>query len=102
MRIDADVSISREACILTATHVPDSPDFAATVQPVRICSHAWVASRATVLPGVTVGEGAVVAAGALIARDVEPYTVVGGVPAKVIGSRPQPMSYSLDWRPNWH
>ena len=45
--------------------------------------------------GVTIGEGAVVAAGAVVSRDVEPYTLVGGVPAKKLGERPSPMTYEL-------
>lgn len=52
--------------------------------PVVIGSHVWIGSNATILPGVTVGEWAVVAAGAVVTKDVEPYTVVGGVPAKFI------------------
>lgn len=52
--------------------------------PVAIGNHAWIGSNATILPGVTVGEWAVVAAGAVVTKDVEPYAVVGGVPAKVI------------------
>ncbi len=52
--------------------------------PVVIGNHVWIGSNATILPGVTVGEWAVVAAGAVVTKDVEPYTVVGGVPAKFI------------------
>ena len=52
--------------------------------PVIIGSHVRIGSNATILPGVTVGEWAVVAAGAVVTKDVEPYTVVGGVPAKFI------------------
>jgi len=47
----------------------------------------WIATRATILGGITVGHGAAVAAGAVVAKDVEPYTLVGGVPAKVIRER---------------
>lgn len=59
----------------------------------RACSHAapivlgrgvWVGAHATILQGVTIGDYAVVAAGAVVAKDVEAYTVVGGVPAKVL------------------
>lgn len=52
--------------------------------PVKIGSHVWIGSNATVLPGVTIGDWAVVAAGAVVTKDVPPMTVVGGVPAKVL------------------
>lgn len=52
--------------------------------PITIGNHVWIGSNATILPGVTIGEWAVVAAGAVVIKDVPPYTVVGGVPAKVL------------------
>lgn len=52
--------------------------------PIKIGNHVWIGSNATVLSGVTIGEWAVVAAGAVVTKDVPPYTVVGGVPAKII------------------
>lgn len=52
--------------------------------PIKIGNNVWIGSNAAVLPGVTIGEWAVVAAGAVVTKDVPPYTVVGGVPAKVI------------------
>lgn len=53
---------------------------------VTIRRGAFVGARATILPGVTVGEGAIVAAGAVVTKDVEPRTIVAGVPAKPVGS----------------
>lgn len=52
--------------------------------PIVIEDHVWVGSNATILQGVTVGRWSVVAAGAVVTKDVPPFTVVGGVPAKVI------------------
>jgi len=52
--------------------------------PVEIKNHVWIGTRVTILSGVTVGEGAVIAAGSVVTKDVPPYTVVGGNPAKVL------------------
>lgn len=55
--------------------------------PVNIGDDVWIGSNCTILPGVTIGEGAIIAAGAVVTRDVEPYAVVAGVPAKRIRFR---------------
>jgi len=47
----------------------------------------WIGSRATILPGVRIGKGAVVGAGAVVTKAVEPYSIVGGTPARQIGHR---------------
>jgi galactoside O-acetyltransferase len=54
------------------------------IAPVRICDKVWVGFGVSILPGVTVGEGAVVGAASVVTRDVEPWTVVAGNPAKVV------------------
>ncbi|MGE5072408.1 MAG: acyltransferase, partial [Anaerolineae bacterium] len=51
---------------------------------VTVCADAWVGTGAVLLPGVTIGEGAVVGANSVVTKNVPPYTVVGGVPAKKI------------------
>ncbi|MGN3392906.1 CatB-related O-acetyltransferase [Enterococcus gallinarum] len=47
----------------------------------------WIASNAIILEGITIGNGSIIAAGAVVTKDVEPYTIVGGVPAKIIKKR---------------
>jgi galactoside O-acetyltransferase len=53
-------------------------------KPILICNHAWVGAEAMILKGVTIGEGAVVGARSVVTKDVPPYTVVAGNPARII------------------
>ena len=99
LRIGAHVSVSPNVVILTTQHIADHPDFITETKPVAIHDYAWIGMRAMIMPGVTIGEGAVVAAGSVVTRDVPPYTIVGGVPARPIGRRQGPMRYRLAFRP---
>ncbi len=54
------------------------------IRPIYVADEAWIGAGAIITGGVTIGRGAVVAAGAVVTRDVEPLTVVGGVPAKLL------------------
>ncbi|MFG0304945.1 MAG: acyltransferase [Phycisphaerales bacterium JB040] len=87
------VAVAPYATIGGATYKSDDLDRPISEQGhhlkggVTIKRHALIYSRATILDGVTVGEGAIVAAHAVVARDVPDFAIVGGVPAKVIGSR---------------
>jgi len=58
--------------------------------PITIRNDAWIGTGVVILPGVTVGEGAVVAANSVVSRDVEPYTIVGGLPTRFIRDVPVP------------
>lgn len=87
LHIQRDVTISTEAMIWTLHHDPNDPDFKVVGDKVTIEDHAWICSRAIILPGVTIGKAAIVAAGAVVSKDVPAYAIVGGVPAKVIGQR---------------
>ena len=96
LTIGSSVNISTGAWIWTLQHDPHDANFAAKGAPVKIEDYAWISSRTTILPGVTIGKGAVVAAGAVVTKSVEPYAIVGGVPAKKIGDRSTNLNYQLN------
>lgn len=81
--IEDKVMIGPEAALITANHDFDNLD-RLQFKPIVIKKGAWIGARAVILPGVTVGEGAVVASGAIVTKTVEPRTVVGGNPARLI------------------
>lgn len=87
VRIGNNVTMATESMIWTAHHDYNDVHFKAHGGKVTIGDYCWICSRAIILPGVTIGKGAVVAAGAVVCKDVAPWTVVGGVPAKKIGER---------------
>jgi len=96
LSIGRHVSLSPEVAILTADHDHRSSGFRIQHASVVIEDLVWIGMRAMVLPGVQIGKGAVIAAGCVVTRDVPPLTVVGGVPAKVIGQRdPAALEYEL-------
>ena len=85
--VGTKVAISREAFICTASHDISRPERPLVTAPIVIADGVWIGARATILPGVRIGEGAIVAANAVVTKDVEPWTVVAGNPAKVIKQR---------------
>lgn len=85
--LGANVVVSQEADVCTASHDLSSPRFELVHRPVVIEDCAWIAARAAVLPGVHVGAGAVVGYAAVAHRDVAPWTVVAGNPAREVGKR---------------
>ena len=94
--IGEDVNFSSEVAIWTAQHDPQSATFDAVYAPVTVENRAWLSFRTTILPGVTIHEGAVLAAHAVATKDVPAFSIAGGVPARVIGSRNPSLTYKLD------
>ena len=92
IRIGKQVAIGPGTVLRAANHCFDSLE-----KPIMLQGHlygeivieddVWIAANCTITPGTRIGHGAVVGAGAVVTRDVEPYAIVGGVPARVIGSR---------------
>lgn len=81
------VDIASQVLIYNSEHDINSKDFRAIEDKVEIKNHVFIGPRVTILPGVTIGKGAIVAAGAVVTGDVDSFSIVGGVPAKVIGER---------------
>jgi maltose O-acetyltransferase len=81
------VDIASEVMIYNGQHDISDKNFKAVFEKVIIEDYVFIGPRAIILPGVTLGKGSVVGAGAVVTKNVEPFTVVGGVPAKVIGER---------------
>ncbi len=93
--IGNNVDIARETLIYNLEHDPASDYHDVKGGDVIIEDYVWICSRVIVLPGVTIGRGAVVAAGSVVTKDVPPYKIVGGVPAKVIGDRKSGLKYKI-------
>lgn len=88
--IEKNAVVSQYAYLCTAGHKTDdkiSAESGLLVAPITIGENAWVGTRAFVNMGVKIGEGAIVGATASVFKDVEPWTVVGGNPAKFIKKR---------------
>ena len=90
--IGNNVRIAAHCMMVSANHRFDDPDVqicrqGMTYAPIVIEDDVWVAARVNITAGVTIGKGSVLAAGAVVTRDVPPYSVVAGVPARVIARR---------------
>ena len=97
LKLGKSVVVGYEAIIWTMNHDYNDVHFCVKGAPVEICDYAWICSRAIIMPGIVIGEGAVVASGAVVTHNVEPYAIVAGIPAKVIGRRKeQKYSYGYD------
>lgn len=99
LTIGDNVDIAAEAMIWTLEHDVSSISHQTTSAPVVIEDHVWVGCRAQILPGVKIGRGAVIAAGAIVTKDIPANEIWGGVPAKRIGLRNNPLTYELNYRP---
>lgn len=97
--IGNNVDIAQETNIWTLEHDVNNNNHKEIAQDVIIDDYVWIASRVTILPGVHIGRGAVVASGAVVTKDVPPMAIVGGVPAKIIGKRTNPLTYTLKYKP---
>lgn len=88
IKIGKQVDIASSVMIYNSEHDLSDPSFTATEEPVTIGNYVFIGPRSIIMPGVNIGNGAVIAGGAVVTKDVAENTIVGGVPAKIIGERP--------------
>jgi maltose O-acetyltransferase len=92
IELGSNVLIAPEVLMITRNHKYSNVDKTIkeqgyTYAPIDIQDDVWVGFRAIILPGICIESGAIVAAGAVVTRDVSGHTIVGGIPARVIGER---------------
>lgn len=99
LTIGENVNLSSNVSIYTEQHDHRDPLFRCFTDrkmSIEIDNRAWIGSNVIILPGVHIGEGAVCCAGCVVTKDVEPFTVVAGIPAKKVGDRPKNIIYNFD------
>ncbi len=97
IKIGNSVSISYNVSMMTGSHDCYESDFPGQYLPIEIGNYVWIGIGAIILNNVKIGDGAVIAAGSVVTKDVMPYSIVGGIPAKEIGKRPRYLNYQCKW-----
>ena len=92
IKIGNNVRIAPNVMIISANHIYENPDIpickqGMDIKPITIEDDVWVAGRVNIMAGVTIGKGSVIGAGSVVTKDIPPYSVAVGVPAKVIKKR---------------
>ena len=98
LSIGKNVNISSNVSIYSGEHDYRDPYFRSTAEktrPVVIGDRVWIGSNVIILTGVNIGEGAVCCAGCVVTKDVAPYDVVAGIPARKVGERPRDLRYEF-------
>ncbi|OGV60810.1 MAG: hypothetical protein A2498_16860 [Lentisphaerae bacterium RIFOXYC12_FULL_60_16] len=87
LSVGENTLLSQDVYVCGGTHEYADPSLPLVTQPVTIGSKVWICAGAFIGPGVTIGDGAVIGARAVVMKDVEPWTVVAGNPAKFVKRR---------------
>jgi len=87
INIGNHVAVSSAVMIYNSEHNINDEFFQAVDGPVTIGDYCFIGPRVIILPGIKIGSGAIIGAGAVVTKDIPPYAIAGGVPAKIIGER---------------
>ena len=91
--IGNDVMMAPECVFYTSNHetgridIPMNQQGRTLPKPITIGNDVWIGRRVMIMPGVNVGDGCILAAGTVVTKNLPPYSIAGGVPAKVLGTR---------------
>jgi maltose O-acetyltransferase len=96
--IGDNVGIAHDTKIYSLGHDLNDPEFKTKGSPVIIEDNVFIFSNVLIMPGIRIGEGAVVLSGSIVTKNVEPYTIVGGNPAKKIKDRIKEINYNQRYR----
>jgi acetyltransferase-like isoleucine patch superfamily enzyme len=101
--IGENVTLSTGVWLWTEQHNYNNSNFSLDDKKsgIRIENRAWIGPRVIILPNIIIGEGAVVAAGSVVTKNVEPFTIVAGIPAKKIGNRNVNLNYTFNGDHLW-
>ena len=93
VEIGNNVMMGPECIIYTSNHAFNRTDIPMCKQgfsrprKVKVCDDVWIGGRVIILPGITIGSGSIIGAGAVVTKDVPPFAIVGGNPAKILKYR---------------
>ncbi len=87
LTLNARSVVAQQAYLCGGTHDFSDPNLSLVLGEILVGEDAFIGARAFILPGITIGQGAIVGAGSVVTKDVEPWNIVAGNPAKPIGKR---------------
>lgn len=96
LHIGNNVDIGEDVALYCGTHDVQDPYYRGIMDPIYIEDYACIYARAMTVRGIRIGKGAVIGGGAVVTKDVEPYTIVGGLPARKLGERTRDLRYTLN------
>ena len=99
IEIKESATVAQESYLCTGTHDFENPTMQLITEKIIIGKNSFIGARVMVLPGVEIGENAIIGAQSVVTKDVPPYTVVAGNPARIIGTREITSHSSVFYKP---
>lgn len=97
--IHNNVSISPECYLITFSHEVNDPNFSTFGKKIELENYVWLGARSIIMPGITLDKGVIVGAGSVVTKSFDKFSIIGGVPAKMISKRHENLQYKLNYFP---